>query len=632
MKITQRQSDFLKILLNDENININKISDLLNVSPQTVKQEIQDLKKLFIKYEIEIYINNKNEIILYGHENILKMLKETEDLNEFEIDNQIILLIILQKNYLTLQDIADELYTSRSLVEKHMQKIIKKNQNIYSKRRHGIIFKGSTLLKRNIFINLLFPYFSGINFKKEISKFNEIHFPILNYLNEKIINNTIKIIEEILKIEMYTDESTNKIFLSILLLIYEKENNIQYIKDPIIKEYDKNSKYEIIINNIQKIINLNKDEKNYIIHILENSKKIELNNKENMIKKMSPLITEILEIIKNTVGINLQNDQILIKNFSTHVYTSLIEKIKFQELIDVKNTFKEFKRQYPLAYEMATISAQFIEKKYNISLSQEDIVYFTIHFQSALERSKEKTRKVKTIIICHYGISVSELIKLKLNRLFPELQIKKVLTIQEYKKMKDQIQKEKYDFIITTEKIIEEKIPLIYVTPMLLEQELNKIRKVINCKKINNILTIKVLESKIINTNQKNVKNIIIEGIKYLIENNYVKKEYLNSVLEREKISSTNLNTIAIPHGNPKFVKETKMVILRLKNSIIWNDSKVNIIFLFAASEETVKLNPLLLSTFYKNLSKKEIEEKIQQIIKYDDEKFRRYLSEIINY
>lgn len=32
-------------------------------------------------------------------------------------------------------------------------------------------------------------------------------------------------------------------------------------------------------------------------------------------------------------------------------------------------------------------------------------------------------------------------------------------------------------------------------------------------------------------------------------------EEYLESVLQREKVSYTNFNNIAIPHGNSKYVK-----------------------------------------------------------------------------
>lgn len=61
-------------------------------------------------------------------------------------------------------------------------------------------------------------------------------------------------------------------------------------------------------------------------------------------------------------------------------------------------------------------------------------------------------------------------------------------------------------------------------------------------------------------------------------------EEYLESVLQREKVSYTNFNNIAIPHGNSKYVKESRLIIGRFKNPIKWNDSYVNTVFLFAFS------------------------------------------------
>ena len=102
---------------------------------------------------------------------------------------------------------------------------------------------------------------------------------------------------------------------------------------------------------------------------------------------------------------------------------------------------------------------------------------------------------------------------------------------------------------------------------------------------------------------------------------------YTDSVLDREQRSSTGLFYIALPHGNPALVKQTKLVIARMDVPVVWEDTKAVCAFLFAASTEVLKDDPLLFSTFYRKLSDPDIEEQIRELQterQLSDEEFRK--------
>ena len=80
-------------------------------------------------------------------------------------------------------------------------------------------------------------------------------------------------------------------------------------------------------------------------------------------------------------------------------------------------------------------------------------------------------------------------------------------------------------------------------------------------------------------------------------------------MLLKEKNISTNIRNIAIPHGNPDFVKQTKLVISKLSKPIKWKDSYVKYIFLFAISKEVLSEHQSVFSTFYRKLATPELEE-----------------------
>ncbi|MDF2882657.1 MAG: system transcriptional activator [Clostridiaceae bacterium] len=77
-------------------------------------------------------------------------------------------------------------------------------------------------------------------------------------------------------------------------------------------------------------------------------------------------------------------------------------------------------------------------------------------------------------------------------------------------------------------------------------------------------------------------KKEVIERIcLHLFNNGYVKKEYLNSVLERENLNTTYFRgNIGMPHGMSAYVNNSCLMFVRLKNEVIWDKDgrKVNLI------------------------------------------------------
>lgn len=75
-----------------------------------------------------------------------------------------------------------------------------------------------------------------------------------------------------------------------------------------------------------------------------------------------------------------------------------------------------------------------------------------------------------------------------------------------------------------------------------------------------------------------------------LLNREYVGKEFLNSVLEREKISSTAFESgIAMPHPITNCCYKTIISVAILKKPIMWQGQKVKCIFLLSIKEDEKK-------------------------------------------
>ncbi|MCB5942896.1 helix-turn-helix domain-containing protein, partial [bacterium 210820-DFI.6.52] len=79
------------------------------------------------------------------------------------IQNQILMTIILERDFVTIQEIADKLFVSKSLIEKQLVSILKEyKDDIQSIRHYGIRYSSSKLDRMSLFVKLVIPYMKGI--------------------------------------------------------------------------------------------------------------------------------------------------------------------------------------------------------------------------------------------------------------------------------------------------------------------------------------------------------------------------------------------------------------------------------------------------------------------------------------
>ena len=94
----------------------------------------------------------------------------------------------------------------------------------------------------------------------------------------------------------------------------------------------------------------------------------------------------------------------------------------------------------------------------------------------------------------------------------------------------------------------------------------------------------------------KSKEEIIKTATDILRKKGYITEDFYQSVLNREKISSTEIgNGIAIPHGLDTFVNHTAIVLITLEEPILWKEDMVRVIFFTAVSFEQKEIMKKLL-------------------------------------
>ncbi len=634
MNLSKRRSKILYYLYNYRNCSLKQLCDKLNITPQTFRNEIQNLGDLFQEYNIQVNIHKNGEIEVVGRERYNEFLREIDRYLEFPLEYKIMLYLVLADDFVVLQDMADCFYLSKSNLEKQMPIFLKDHkEDIVSVRHYGIKYNDSQIHRRHVFVKLIYPYIYGIDFKKEIEAFDELHFPILSYIHPKYVDKATMVISDLLEMDcfVFNDVSSRKLFLLTLFMVWNNaKDSPEYIEESKYDEirYIKNvDQYFDIIERLNTKYHLQCTEKEIKFFcfwiIVFNSKKE--TDSDELQDDMRHYTDQIMSEIYEKYAIDVSRDKDFVKAIGTHIYMMLL-KGKQNEL-DTDWNGLDIRKQYPLAFEMAMLAGDIISKNAKFKVSNSEINYLLMHFQIALEHLKTETRRIKTLLVCHYGMVAAKLISTKVERKFPEIQIEQSYSVQEYLKSNDGA----YDLILSTGKLPSSDLKIIYISVSLEEDDLDRISSFVRHKSVGSMLSMKIFESDIIHIKNNMNQNQVIDYMSdILIKTKNVLPEYKESVKNREKISSTNMNIIALPHGDPGFVNESKLIIARADDTIEWADGSVKYIFLFAFSKCMVYENASIFSSFYRGLASAGVEEKIAGMDELSDIEFKKKLIDIL--
>lgn len=171
--------------------------------------------------------------------------------------------------------------------------------------------------------------------------------------------------------------------------IYIKNTLLWDIKNFYPTEY-KIAEYAIKIIDQQYRIELPEDEIGFIaLHIMD----FQLENAIDNFYGMTKFIQDVLRIIKYSTKISIDQDSNYYYRFITHLkYLAqrIIKGTVQQENLENQQLLEVIKNQYPQAYQLSLKIKKFIEKDYQVSLSNDEIMYLTLHTNKLLTNTTKK--------------------------------------------------------------------------------------------------------------------------------------------------------------------------------------------------------------------------------------------------
>ncbi|MNS31095.1 putative licABCH operon regulator [compost metagenome] len=301
------------------------------------------------------------------------------------------------------------------------------------------------------------------------------------------------------------------------------------------------------------------------------------------------LVNQLIHRMSERSKIQFAKDEVLMNGLKVHLYATL-NRLRYG--LPVSNPMlAEIKKMYPYMFDRVILALGELSEMLQVSIPEEEAAYLTLHFQASVERlHQDRANPKKVIIVCHMGIGMSQLLRSKIERKFPSVQVKASMAKAE---VMDYLKSHEVDLVISTADLPELKIPHILVSPLLearderrLEQEIRGLDEP-GSRQESAFLKYTTPFLVFLQQEAKRPEQIITKLAQVLTDKGYVEAGYSLSALAREKMSATTIGGgIAIPHGSPQLIRQSAIAIATLKQPITWGTEKVQLIFMLAVQND----------------------------------------------
>ncbi|EQI78051.1 PRD domain protein [Clostridioides difficile Y401] len=607
---TSKKELFLNFIKTQHDwIDSSTLANYLNVSTRSIRKYVNEINS-----NGEFILSSKKGYKVNLNNNCQTKVDSSENISPDNRLNLILKELIVNSNGINIFDLSEDLFVSPATIEGD---IVKANKFIGSYnlkiKQSKFLLKliGNESAKRKLMSSIIFKE-TGSDF---LSLF-DVQKIYQEYNLTKLKENIIYILK---KYNLFINEyAINNILLHLMITIDRiKKNN--YIESVEVVNYIDNNNDISISRDISNFleseynITLTSAELYYLVFQLTNKTTV-LNYHEMDTKSLPNYIDEHFvkltkKIIKNVYDlyfIDLSDDEFVVK-FTLHV-KNLISRAKNNQVL--RNQIpQKLKDSYPLIYDISVYICNQIQILENIEIDEDEISYISLHVGSFFDRQKLLEDKILCALITPNYYDLQFKIVRDLEKRFNE----SIEIIQIFSDTHNLDFDNKVDMVITTLPISDRcPIPFVYVNPYLNRKDYDNIQsKFIQIKDRKNILTVQN-HLEMYFSESLFMKNIYLDSAKdyirfmgnILYENKYVKPNYIDDVLIREKMSSTAFNNnVAIPHSMKMDALKTGVCLIVNDKPVKWGEEKVQIIAMIPINEKEKEKFNYIFESFIEILS-----------------------------
>lgn len=403
-----RQIKLIKLLLNytDTYISGYDIAKQLNVSNRTIRNDIKTIHTTFLN-ELILSVQSKGYMLntcLYTPDEIQSAL-ESVIVKENKLLITIAYRLFMEKHTFTIKELSSTYHLTKSKVIDYVTRIqtwaIKFDIYLSIKKKQGIMIDASTTSISNAVLHI--NQLTDDDFKVEnliLQELPQAHTRKIKQIISKHIDNH----------QLSTSENKIQQLLVHLILIikhsqpeeedWSTDTESLTIAKKCIKDINETLGYQLN----------NKTSECFSFFISYHFNKFDLGIQQLFIQSY---IDRLIELMEQHIGFPFSQDTILKDNMNVHFSRTYLRLMSHVYLNNPLTS--QIKRLYPFVFNTLYDSIRQLSQDTNIQLSEDEIAFLTIHFQSSIER--HKSSHIHVVIACYYGLGISTLLAEKIKQL-----------------------------------------------------------------------------------------------------------------------------------------------------------------------------------------------------------------------
>lgn len=586
--MNQRYLELLYLLDDSKYITSNELAEQLSISNKTVQKLLKELVDVLPEKGASIEIKHRQGYRLQVYDKtafsaFLSMGSVAIPMTN-EDRTRYILKRLTEQEYIRSSELEEELYISRGTLQqaiKQVKKILEDNYlRLESRPRYGLYIEGTEFFKRRFLTNYFNP---------EQHLFQED--------NEEVLGIIAELVKNLLKEKQFSisDFALNNLIIH-LYIAMERIRNDQYISEETIELEELLDSYEyhlaeLIVQELEKKVNFKfpKPEIAYVTIHLAGKRMQDENQTSNVVisQHLSEIVDELIEEVYQKTQMDFRGDVELKMALGLHLI-ALETRSKYK--MELKNPLlAEVKKEYPTAYAIAVEASAVLNKRFDTRLSEHEIGYIAFSFALSIERQKRAFPKKNILLVCATGKGSAKLLQYKYRKEFGEyIDQLKCCDVTEL----SNIDFSDIDYVISTVPItVSIPRPILEVQYFLDAKDIGELRSALfEVEEAQDALEFYderlFIPHLVADTRQEAIDKICEHISKYYD----LPTNFRELVYEREASARTEFgNSVAMPHPNENVVEKTFACIAILNNPIIWEEKKVQVIFLIAIEKNLKK-------------------------------------------
>ncbi|MEJ8737177.1 BglG family transcription antiterminator [Erysipelotrichaceae bacterium HCN-30851] len=594
-QFSRKDEILLDLLEDNNNISFSGLCIRFKVSERTMRKEISDIKDILKKYELKL-VKNKNKLFQIKCENekdkinietLKSEIKDNYSKVHYEMRNDRLIYLLqrllLSQNYIRLNDLADEMYVSKSTISADMKQVREILDSykiaISNKPHYGMKAEGSESSIRKCILD-----YGLIN--EDIFSPNDsvdVWSKIVNDPDYEVVKN---VLDEVISQPQFNAYKTflNNLVMHIILAIKRIRSHC-YVEQLYIQEGEQyEQEYEVakqIVAGLNKVMDIHfpESEIKYLqFHLIGKQNELSDFGEYDDLKYLTD---RMLQTSSELYNCEFNNDSLLREDLFVHLKAV---KSRLEVGTKLRNPMlEEIKSQYPFAFEIAVNSVK-NDWNWMWMISDDEIGYIAVHYAASLERSyqRKKYTPKNVLLVCSSGVGTARLMEARLKQYF-KMKINLVV-FQSFMDV-NEINYAAYDLILSTVPIKESKPNVMCIRAIPSYDEMKKIHQKLFHEEDKTFSIQDVFKKEYFLIRDHAEKEEILKEIcNQFYEDNVVEDGFYEAVLQREECSTTAVgNLVALPHSIKPLSRKSVIYTCIFKNSIAWTeDNDVQIVFLLA--------------------------------------------------